>query len=55
MSVHDSLILVGAASIAIGVVVREWREDARGLGMALIVVGGMLLASGPGGRLLGLW
>jgi hypothetical protein len=55
MSVHDSLILVGAASIAVGVVVREWREDARGLGMSLIVVGGLMIACGPIGRALGLW
>ena len=54
LTLKESLIIVGIACVAAGLLARE-RLSSRGLGMALIVVGVMMIIAWPLGRMFGMW
>ena len=52
-ALKDSVLLIGIASMALGLLVRSRGPVSRGLGMSLIVVGAMLVILPPLWRLFG--
>ena len=55
VSWREALIAVGIVCAVAGLVIRELHSDVRGLGLALFVVGAMMLVMGPVGSILGWW
>jgi uncharacterized membrane protein len=52
---RDALVAIGLLTAVAGMFVRENREASRGIGMAMIVVGAMLVLAGPVGHALHWW
>jgi len=55
IALRDAIVAIGLLCCVAGIFVRENREAARGIGMATIVVGAMLVIAGPVGDALGWW
>lgn len=52
---RNAFIVIGFVCMFFGLLVRETGETGRGLGMALLVVGGSMVAVATMVRLLGWW
>jgi hypothetical protein len=55
ISWREAFMIVGALCALAGLVTRELHNDVRGLGLALIVVGCLMIVAGPVGSMLGFW
>lgn len=55
VSWREAFIVVGALCAVAGILIRNSGETARGLGIALVVVGCCLFVLGPAGSILGWW
>lgn len=54
-ALKDSFILIGLVSILLGLLIRRAGGNYRGLGLAVALVGVILLVAPPVGRLAGWW
>jgi len=52
---REAIVVVGAACALIGLFLRQRNGDTKGLSMALVVVGLMLIVAGPLGRYWDFW
>lgn len=55
VSFKEALIIVGIVCVAFGMLAREAAGANKGLGVALIVVGVMMVAASPLGHMAHLW
>ncbi|MEL6323632.1 MAG: hypothetical protein AAFY84_02715 [Pseudomonadota bacterium] len=54
-ALKESLFLVGAVTVIIGLLLRRLPGNFKGLGFAVILVGLVILIGAPLGRFLGWW
>ncbi|HNR75842.1 MAG TPA: hypothetical protein PKM48_01840 [Parvularculaceae bacterium] len=52
---RNAFIVIGFACIFVGLMVRESGVTSRGLGMALVVVGAVMIVAATIGRYIGWW
>lgn len=52
---RNAFIVIGFVCMIVGLAVRETGDTGKGLGMALVVVGGVMIVIATLGRALGWW
>lgn len=51
----EAMLTVGLVCVAAGLILRQQRLELRGLGMALVAVGALMIAAWPAGRYFQIW